>query len=80
MAEETEKKMPDWKGFGQAIMEEWWMHGDIEASEKFDLARRFNILEPIPGGFDPESHYDETGEAEPGDPWYQFNLADEQSS
>ena len=45
---------PDWEGFGRAIMEEWQEHGDIEASEKFDLAVRYKILVPVPGGFDPE--------------------------
>lgn len=69
-------KAPDWKGFGLAIMEEWWMHEDIEASEKFDLALLFDILEPIPGGFDPETHCDEFCASEPGDPWYQINRTD----
>lgn len=64
---------PDWEGFGKAIMEEWGAHCDIEASEKFELALKFNVLREIPGGFDPEKHVDAFGCGERGCPWYELN-------
>jgi len=63
---------PDWEGFGRAVMDEWQDHYDIEASEKFDLAVRYGVLVKIPGGYDPETHVDNYGGAEKGEPWYQI--------
>ena len=64
---------PDWEGFGRAIMEEWGSHTDLEASDRFELALKFNILREVPGGFNPEIHVDSYYDAEPGDPWYEVN-------
>lgn len=64
---------PDWEGFAKAIMENWQEHGDVEASDKFDLACKFNLLIEIDGGFDPERHTDTIGFAEKGDPWFKEN-------
>ena len=64
---------PDYKGFVEAIMDDWAAHGDIDAEEKFDLAVKFNILRAVPGGYDPEKHSSEWYGAERGDPWYEMN-------
>lgn len=65
---------PNWEAFGKAIMENWQYHCDVDAADKFDLAVEYNILREIPGGFDPETHDDELGDAEKGDPWYELNV------
>ncbi|MDN3711836.1 hypothetical protein QWZ10_08370 [Paracoccus cavernae] len=66
-------EMPNWEGFGLAIMEDWGAHCDTEASVRFDLAIKFGILRPIAGGFDPDTHVDDHGDAERGDPWFELN-------
>jgi hypothetical protein len=63
---------PDWEGFSRAIMEEWYEHYDMEASERFDLAVKFGVLKEIEGGFDPESHHNNPCDAEAGDPWFEI--------
>lgn len=65
---------PDYKGFVEAIMEDWAAHGDIDAEDKFDLAVKFNILRAVPGGYDPEKHSSDWYDAERGDPWYEMNC------
>lgn len=69
--------MTDWEGFGRAIMEEWQEHFDVDAGDKFELAVKFGVLVKIPGGFDPEQHCDENGDAERGDPWYKLSNISE---
>jgi hypothetical protein len=66
---------PDWKGFGEAVMEEFGEHRDLSAEDKFDFALKFHIIKEVPGGFDPEVHVDafDCG-VEPGDPWYMPNY------
>lgn len=65
---------PNYEGFSRAIMKNWQEHGDIDASEKFDFAVKYNLLIEIPGGFNPEIHQDFYGAAEPGDPWFAENY------
>lgn len=72
-AEENDHTPPDYEGFTKAVMEEWHEHWDLEASDRFELALKFNILREIPGGFDPECHVSDF-DTEPGDPWYEKNY------
>lgn len=67
-------KAPDWEGFGRAIMVVWQAHCDLDAADCFEMAIENNLLREIEGGFDPESHHDEVGNAEEGDPWYEENY------
>lgn len=68
---------PDWEAFGKAI---WAMTGwpdqglhDIDAGDAFDAAKEAGIIREIPGGFDPDQHFDNGWGAEKGDPWYEIN-------
>lgn len=67
-------KAPDWEGFGRAIMEMWQAHCDLDAADRFEWALKYNLLREVVGGFDPESHDDEWGNAEEGDDWYEVNY------
>lgn len=70
----TSFKEPNFQGFADAIMEHWPM-SDVDGADLQELAVKFGIIAPIPGGFDPEEHDDEVGYgAEPGDPWFQFTY------
>ena len=70
----TPETMADFEGFARDVMEGWEAHCDLEASEKFELAQKHNLLRAIPGGFDPEAHCDEYGNSEPGDDWFELNY------
>ena len=64
--------MPDFEGFARAILKDWPV-GDIDGAELFDLAIKYQMVEEIPGGFDPEKHSDEHGICPTkGDPWYRY--------
>lgn len=69
---------PDWQGFGRAIMEDWALHFDVDASDKFEWALKFGLLKTVEGGFDPEKHVDRYCEAERGDDWYELNYTPEE--
>lgn len=63
---------PDWKGFGQALVEDW-PTADIDGSFLFDMALKHRVIREIPGGYNPEQHIDAEGICpEPGDPWYEY--------
>ena len=63
---------PDWKRFGQALVEDW-PTGDIDGSFLFDMCLKYNVIRKIPGGFDPDQHIDAEGICpDPGDPWYEY--------
>jgi len=65
---------PNWEGFARAIVNEWPVR-DIDGAELFEAALKFNLIRPIPGGFDPEEHNDNEGiYPDPGDPWYEYNY------
>jgi len=65
---------PDWEGFGRAIVEEW-PTGDIDGGFLWDMALLHSLVVEIPGGYNPEEHFDEHGICpEKGDPWYEYNF------
>ena len=66
-------RKPDWEGFGRAVMENW-PEGDLDGFALQDAAKKFGVIVPVDGGFDPEKHSDVFGCAEPGDPWFLINF------
>jgi hypothetical protein len=71
--------LPDWKGFSEAIMQNWQEHGDIDAFDKFELAVKFHLLKEVEGGFDPGKHIDAYSDCQRGDPWFEWNTRAEPS-
>lgn len=69
---------PNWEAFGRDVLArsdwEWY---DLEGSEVFELAQKHHLIKPVPGGFNPETHYDDGLGLEPGDPWFQANYIPE---
>lgn len=57
--------------FGKEMLTDWHQYGDIEGFDRFKIGRKCGVIIPIQGGFDPERHDDEYGQAEVGDDWYQ---------
>ena len=66
---------PDWEAFGMSIMR-YWPQGDVDGAALQDYAIQFGILLPVKGGFNPEIHVDEHGDAAPGDPWFMCNYTE----
>ncbi len=69
------KLKPDWEGFGRAIMANHFEGCDLDMMERQEIALKFGVIVPIPGGFDPEEHgLDDEYGSEPGDPWFALNF------
>lgn len=67
-------EQPDWEGFGRDLCREW-PTGDVDGGELFDLSKKYRLIREVPGGYDPEEHRDDNEfDAEPGDPWYEWNF------
>lgn len=69
----TKFDKPDWEAFGREIMTTW-PDGGIDGFELQDVALKYAVLVPIPGGFDPTKHNDDGNGAEPGDDWFTRNY------
>lgn len=62
---------PDWEGFSRAVMEAW-PEGGIDGFELQELAEKYRLIRPVPGGYDPATCTDSLGVCpEPGDPWFE---------
>ena len=74
-------KKPDWEGFARRILDmTHWPEPmyDLEFADIFDCAVEHKLVVPVKGGFNPDVNEDPYGDAEPGDPWYDFNYTDPQ--
>ena len=68
---EVERLLP-WAQLGVAVMEGWPEIGDVDEFMVQEMAVKTGVLREIPGGYDPEQHYDSVGvDPEPGDPWFE---------
>jgi len=64
--------MADFEGFAKDVMKAWPERG-VDGFELQDLAEKHRLIVKVPGGYDPEHHFDEFGLApEKGDPWYEI--------
>ena len=70
----TKLHNPDWEAFGREIMKAWPDSVGIDGFELQDLALKYAVLVPVPGGFDPAKHDDDGYGAEPGDDWFILNY------
>ncbi|WP_411975971.1 hypothetical protein [Sulfitobacter faviae] len=72
--QEAAKVLPDWEGFGRAMLEDWPVR-DVDGAELFDLSLKYGLIAEVPGGYDPEHHIDAEGiSPETGDPWYEYTF------
>lgn len=66
-------KLLPWARLGVAAMEGWPETGDIDGFMLQDMAVNCGVLKEIPGGYDPEQHFDSVGVGpERGDPWFEI--------
>lgn len=75
--QEAAKVLPDWEGFGRAMLEDWPVR-DVDGAELFDLSLKYGLIAEVPGGYDPEQHIDAEGiSPETGDPWYEYTFRED---
>jgi hypothetical protein len=68
---EVERLLP-WAKLGAALMERWPEIGDIDGFCLQDMAVSAGVLQEVPGGYDPDEHFDIVGVGpEPGDQWFE---------
>lgn len=66
---------PKFEAFAKEVMAHWPGDGP-DGFELQDLAVKHNMIAEIPGGYDPDTHFDAYGvEPEKGDQWFERNYS-----